>query len=75
MPINDPRDRFFYPHHTPMKDAYNHISDHYARSKRKDIIDSKDMDRESIYPLLRRNQLDGVTLVKIDEEITLMMHS
>ena len=23
MPISDPRDRFFYPHHTPMKDAYN----------------------------------------------------
>ena len=23
MPINDPRDRFFYPHHTPMKDTYN----------------------------------------------------
>ena len=24
MPISDPRDRFFYPHHTPMKDTYNH---------------------------------------------------
>ena len=23
MPINDPRDIFFYPHHTPMKDTYN----------------------------------------------------
>ena len=23
MPISDPRDRFFYPHHTPMKDTYN----------------------------------------------------
>ena len=22
MPISDPRDRFFYPHHTPMKDTY-----------------------------------------------------
>ena len=21
MPISDPRDRFFYPHHTPMKDT------------------------------------------------------
>ena len=23
MPISDPRDRFFYPHHTSMKDTYN----------------------------------------------------
>ena len=23
MPISDPRDRFFYPHHTPMKATYN----------------------------------------------------
>ena len=23
MPISDPRDRFFYPHRTPMKDTYN----------------------------------------------------
>ena len=23
MPISDPRDRFFYAHHTPMKDTYN----------------------------------------------------
>ena len=23
MPNSDPRDRFFYPHHTPMKDIYN----------------------------------------------------
>ena len=23
MPISDPRDRIFYPHHTPMKDTYN----------------------------------------------------
>ena len=23
MPISDPRDRFFYPYHTPMKDTYN----------------------------------------------------
>ena len=23
MPISDPLDRFFYPHHTPMKDIYN----------------------------------------------------
>ena len=23
MPISDPRDRFFYPHHTPMKDTYS----------------------------------------------------
>ena len=23
MPISDPRDRFFYPHHTLMKDTYN----------------------------------------------------
>ena len=22
MPISDPRDRFFYPHHTPIKDTY-----------------------------------------------------
>ena len=22
MPISDPRERFFYPHHTPMKDTY-----------------------------------------------------
>ena len=22
MPISDPRDRFFYPHHTPMKDTH-----------------------------------------------------
>ena len=22
MPISDPRDRFFYSHHTPMKDTY-----------------------------------------------------
>ena len=22
MPISDPRDRFFYPYHTPMKDTY-----------------------------------------------------
>ena len=22
MPLSDPRDRFFYPHHTPMKDTY-----------------------------------------------------
>ena len=22
MPISDPRDRFFYPHRTPMKDTY-----------------------------------------------------
>ena len=22
MPISDPRDRFFYPHHTHMKDTY-----------------------------------------------------
>ena len=22
MPITDPRDRFFYPHHIPMKDTY-----------------------------------------------------
>ena len=22
MPISDPRNRFFYPHHTPMKDTY-----------------------------------------------------
>ena len=22
MPISDPRDRFFYPHHTTMKDTY-----------------------------------------------------
>ena len=22
MPISDPRDRFFYPHHTPMIDTY-----------------------------------------------------
>ena len=22
MPISDPRDRFLYPHHTPMKDTY-----------------------------------------------------
>ena len=22
MPISDPRDRFFYPHHTSMKDTY-----------------------------------------------------
>ena len=22
MPVSDPRDRFFYPHHTPMKDTY-----------------------------------------------------
>ena len=27
MPISDPRDRFFYPHHTPMKDIYNLILD------------------------------------------------
>ena len=25
MPISDPRDRFFYTHHTPMKDTYYHI--------------------------------------------------
>ena len=25
MPISDPRDRSFYPHHTPMKDTYNLI--------------------------------------------------
>ena len=23
MPISDPRDRIFYPHHIPMKDTYN----------------------------------------------------
>ena len=23
MPISDPRERFFYPHHTPMKDTYS----------------------------------------------------
>ena len=23
MPISDPRDRFFYPHHTHMKDTYS----------------------------------------------------
>ena len=23
MPISDPRERFFCPHHTPMKDTYN----------------------------------------------------
>ena len=23
MPISDPRDRFFYPYHSPMKDTYN----------------------------------------------------
>ena len=23
MPISDPRDRSFYPHHTPMKDTYS----------------------------------------------------
>ena len=23
MPISDSRDRFFYPHHTPMNDTYN----------------------------------------------------
>ena len=23
MPISDPRDRFFYPHHTPMQDSYS----------------------------------------------------
>ena len=23
MPISDPRDRFFYPHHTPMIDTYS----------------------------------------------------
>ena len=23
MPISDPRDRFFYPHHTPMKGTYS----------------------------------------------------
>ena len=23
MPISDPRNRFFYPHHTHMKDTYN----------------------------------------------------
>ena len=26
MPISDPRDRFFYPHHTLMKDTYNLFS-------------------------------------------------
>ena len=25
MPISDPRDRFFYPHHTHMKDTYSHL--------------------------------------------------
>ena len=24
VPISDPRDRFFYPHHTPMQDTYYH---------------------------------------------------
>ena len=24
MPISDPHDRFFYPHHAPIKDTYNH---------------------------------------------------
>ena len=27
MPISDPCDRFFYPHHTPMKDTLMPISD------------------------------------------------
>ena len=27
MSISDPRDRFFYPHHTPMKDSYNLIAE------------------------------------------------
>ena len=27
MPISDPRDRYFYPHHTPMKDTYNTVVD------------------------------------------------
>ena len=26
IPVSDPRDRFFYPHHTPMKDTYNIIT-------------------------------------------------
>ena len=27
MPISDPRDRFFYPHHTPMKDIYSPVGE------------------------------------------------
>ena len=39
MPINDPRDRFFYPYHTPMKD-YKYLSCVYG-------VDRK-MSRESL---------------------------
>ena len=35
MPISDPRDRFFYPHHTHMKDTYiiTHIVLYITSSK------------------------------------------
>ena len=35
MPISDPRDRFFYPHHTPMKDTY--ILAHGLRQLTRDV--------------------------------------
>ena len=31
MPNSDPRDRFFYPHHTLMKDTYNLAGKHRSR--------------------------------------------
>ena len=32
MPISDPRERFFYPHHTPMIDTYC-LAEYYIRRK------------------------------------------
>ena len=33
MPIIDPRDRYFYPHHTPMKDTYHLTHVHLTQDR------------------------------------------
>ena len=38
MPISDPRDRFFDPHHIPMKDAYNIIQIRFLASTMVHVI-------------------------------------
>ena len=71
MPISDPRDRFFYPYHTPMKDTYNLIHDRIKITCIKCIgcIGSHVSTSSSDVGLYSRYVKNDVTLCKLDVNV------
>ena len=58
VPISDPRDRYFYPRHTPMKDTYSlaHGLRQFTRDVKNDVR-TLDLRSDVIFAPLRKHRM------------------